>query len=102
MLIISVLTIKEFHTRYDREIPQNFNSTTMSNSSYNGSVYIPPSNSGSLYVPQTNAPLKSMGEAPKGYTPSTTASPFSSTPQQPIQQPTVNCIPIGGGGFSCR
>jgi hypothetical protein len=107
MLILGSLTIKEFRSRYDVFFPQNSNSPTRSNSSYNGSVYIPQSNAsissnnGSLNVPQTNAPIKSMGEAPKGYAPSTTASPFSYTPQQPIQPPTVTCMPIGGG-FSCR
>jgi len=29
-------------------------------------------------------------------------SPFSYTPQQPIQQPTVTCMPNGVGGFTCR
>jgi hypothetical protein len=29
-------------------------------------------------------------------------SPFSQAPQQPIQNPTVNCRPNGSGGFICQ
>jgi selenocysteine-specific translation elongation factor len=38
---------------------------------------------------------------PPGYSPNN-SNPFYSTPQQPIQQPRVNCNPNGLGGYSCR
>lgn len=38
---------------------------------------------------------------PPAYVPSNN-NPFYSTPQQPIQSPTVNCNPNGLGGFRCQ
>ena len=53
--------------------------------------------------PQQNNQIQTLGEAPRGYVPSTTTSPFSyPQQQQPIQQPSVTCMPNGVGGFTCR
>lgn len=53
---------------------------------------------------QQNSQMRILGEPPPQFVVPSNHSPFLNNYQQPqpIQPPTVTCLPIGGGGFTCR
>ena len=54
--------------------------------------------------PQQNRQMRILGEPPPQFVTPSNTSPFLNNYQQPqpIQPPTVTCLPILGGGFTCR
>jgi hypothetical protein len=92
ILISCLISINSGQAQYSSPYGQNNSQSPYGQSSPPTFVY-----------PQQNNQIQTLGEAPKGYVPSTTTSPFSyPQQQQPIQQPTVTCMPNGVGGFTCR